>query len=233
MGATMIVNAPIAPHTNAARPVSASDRADTLSRKPPVDDRSANRDGAFEQGLAEFEEHSSFITKSRLAIGAIVVVLVVVGLVLFHPWSSSDVRVKPAKGAPSIEEPVARNEPPAVVPQPPPVVKPAPDSHARPKPPLAKPPVVTKPPVDTAPKEKEKISKPEDAPIQGFEGNSTYDGMTQKDIPRLLQWARSDAGNGNYAKAAQEYRVILQLQPNNPDAKEGLRKIQVAQGRDQ
>ena len=55
--------------------------------------------------------------------------------------------------------------------------------------------------------------------------------MTQKDIPRLLQWARSDAGNGNYAKAAQEYRVILQLEPGNPDAREGLRKIQVAQER--
>jgi hypothetical protein len=82
-------------------------------------------------------------------------------------------------------------------------------------------------------KDKAKAKKPEDTPIQGFEGNSTYDGMTQRDITRLLQWARSDAGNGNYAKAAQEYRVILQLQPYNSDAKEGLRKIQVAQQRDQ
>jgi Flp pilus assembly protein TadD len=57
--------------------------------------------------------------------------------------------------------------------------------------------------------------------------------MTQKDIPQLLHWARADAGNGNYAKAAQEYRAILQLQPNNSDAREGLRKIQVAQGLDQ
>ena len=57
--------------------------------------------------------------------------------------------------------------------------------------------------------------------------------MTQKDIPRLLQWARSDAGNGRYEKAGQEYRVILQLEPNNPDAREGLRKLQLAQQRDQ
>jgi hypothetical protein len=95
--------------------------------------------------------------------------------------------------------------------------------------PVVKPPVNK--PVDKTPKDKAK--KPEDTPIVGFEGNSTYDGMTQKDISRLLQWARSDAGNGNYAKAAQEYRVILQLQPYNSDAKEGLRKIQVAQQRDQ
>jgi hypothetical protein len=85
----------------------------------------------------------------------------------------------------------------------------------------------------TEKRDKDKAKKPEDTPIQGFEGNSTYDGMTQRDITRLLQWARSDAGNGNYAKAAQEYRVILQLQPYNSDAKEGLRKIQVAQQRDQ
>ena len=57
--------------------------------------------------------------------------------------------------------------------------------------------------------------------------------MTQNDIPRLLQWARSDAGNGNYAKAAQEYRVILQLEPSKPEAREGLRKIQLAQERSQ
>jgi hypothetical protein len=93
--------------------------------------------------------------------------------------------------------------------------------------------VTIKTPTQKTAKDKDKAKKPEDTPIQGFEGNSTYDGMTQKDIPRLLQWARSDAGNGNYAKAAQEYRVILQLQPYNADAKEGLRKIQVAQQRDQ
>lgn len=82
-------------------------------------------------------------------------------------------------------------------------------------------------------KDTDQSKKLDDTPIQGFEGNSTYDGMTQKDIPRRLQWARSDAGNGNYPKAAQEYRVILELQPNNLEAREGLRKIQVAQGRGQ
>ena len=93
----------------------------------------------------------------------------------------------------------------------------------------AKPASSKKPPVTAT--DTVETKKPEDTPIQGFEGNNTYDGMTQKDIPRLLQWARSDAGNGNYAKAAQEYRVILQLEPGNPDAREGLRKIQVAQQR--
>jgi hypothetical protein len=99
------------------------------------------------------------------------------------------------------------------------------------QPPVVTPPVANNPPPQKN-REKDKGRKSEDA-IQGVEGISTYNGMTQKDIPQLLQWARSDAGNGNYAKAAQEYRAILQLEPNNSAAREGLRKIQVAQGLDQ
>jgi hypothetical protein len=109
------------------------------------------------------------------------------------------------------------------------------DSHPKPQPPILKVSSARKPPV-MAPlmaNDTDKTKKPEDTTIRGFEGNSTYDGMTRKDIPRLLQWARSDAGNGNYAKAAQEYRVILQLEPGSPEAREGLRKIQVAQEREQ
>ena len=230
VGATMIVNAPLAaPRSDAA---GTSDRIDGALRKPPASDGLKNREGAFEEGLADFEERRSFITRSRMVVGAIAVVLVVVGLVLFHPWSGSNVQPKlQPHDTPTSETTPATTEPPTnSIPQPPPVAEPVPDSHAKPQPPVVKPPVK---PVDKAAKDKDKTKKPEDTPIVGFEGNSTYDGMTQRDIPRLLQWARSDAGNGNYAKAAQEYRVILQLQPNNPDAREGLRKIQLAQGRDQ
>jgi hypothetical protein len=229
VGATMIVNAPLAaPGSDAA---STSDRNDIASRNPPAAEGLTHREGAFEEGLADFEERRSFITRSRVVVGAIVVVLVVAGLVLFHPWSGSNAQPKlqprdtPSETSPATAEPPTNN-----IPQPPPVVQPVPDSHAKPQPPVVKPPVK---PVDKTAKDKDKTKKPEDTPIVGFEGNSTYNGMTQRDIPRLLQWARSDAGNGNYTKAAQEYRVILQLQPNNPDAREGLRKIQVAQGRDQ
>ena len=165
-----------------------------------------------------------------MVVGAIAVVLVAVGLVLFHPWSGSNVQPKlQPHDTPSETSPATTEPPISSTPQPPPVA-PVPDSQAKPQPPVVKPPVKL---VDKTAKDKDKTKKPEDTPIVGFEGNSTYDGMTQRDISRLLQWARSDAGNGNYAKAAQEYRVILQLQPNNPDAKEGLRKIQLAQGRDQ
>jgi len=221
-GATMIVNAPLA---TPRRDAGASERMDTASRKPPATDGFKNREGAFEDGLAEFEERSAFITRSRMIVGAVAVVLVVVALVLFHPWSSSNVRPKlpasetPAATATTTETPTSNG------PQPPPVTQPVTELPVKPQPTVEK---------KRGTKAKDNAAKkPEDTPIVGFEGSSTYDGMTQKDIPRLLQWARSDAGNGNYAKAGQEYRVILQLQPNNPDAREGLRKIQVAQQRDQ
>jgi len=236
-GATMIVNAPLAaPRGDGAN---ASGRFDTASRRPPAAEGLSNREGAFEEGLADFQEHRSFITRSRIVVGAVAIMLVVVGLVLFHPWSGSNVPPK----LPSYETPTGTprtaTEPPANnIPQPPPVVvQPVPDSHAKSQPPIGKKTGTktgtNKTPVDMTAKDIDNAKKPEDKPIVGFEGNSTYDGMTQKDIPRLLQWARSEAGNGNYARAGQEYRVILQLQPNNPDAKEGLRKIQVAQGLNQ
>jgi hypothetical protein len=223
VGATMIVNSPRAtPRSNTA---SGSERIDTASRRPSATEGFKNREGAFEEGLAEFEERRSFVTRSKMVVGAVVMVLAIVALVLFYPWSGSNVQHKSqANEAPAGTAPATTIEPPASsTPQPPQVVQPTPEQPVKPQPPPAKPPA----------KNKDKAKRAEDTPIQGFEGNSMYDGMTQKDIPRLLQWARSDAGNGNYSKAAQEYRVILQLQPYNSDAKEGLRKIQVAQQRDQ
>ena len=234
-GATMIVNAPLAAPRNettrtSTRPLDASDKFDPTARKPSAPGFS-NREGAFEEGLADFEERPPFITRSRLVVGAVAIVLVVVGLVLFHPWSGSYVQPRPQRyETPTGEPSPAKAETPGIItPQPPPVAQPVNEPPA--KLPVVKRAGTNKIPADKTAKDTAK--KPEDTPIQGFEGSNTYDGMTQKDIPRLLQWARSDAGNGNYSKAAQEYRVILQLQPNNPDAREGLRKIQVAQGRSQ
>jgi hypothetical protein len=225
VGATMIVNSPFA--TPRSNTTSGSDRIDTAA------EGFKNPEGVFEEGLAEFEERRSFITGSKMVVGAVAIVLVIVALALFHPWSGSRVQPKSqvVDETPAGTVPATTTEAPASsIPQPR-AVQPPPEQPVKVQPPRAKPPVTIKTPTEK--NEKDKAKKPEDTPIQGFEGNSTYDGMTQRDIPRLLQWARSDAGNGNYAKAAQEYRVILQLQPYNSDAKEGLRKIQVAQQRDQ
>jgi len=234
LGATMIVNAPVRGAHDKASNTPARSSADEFSTSSP---KPINIDGldqgeGFEETLAELEEHQSFFTPLKIAGASLAAVLVIVALVLFHPWSGSNPPSKahapetPATGASLIPEPPAGGAP-----LPPPAAPPVEESHAKPQPPVVKP-AITNKRLPTA-RDKEILKKPEDMPIVGFEGNSTYDGMTQKDIPRLLQWARSDAGNGNYAKAAQEYRVILQLQPSNADAREGLRKIQVAQGREQ
>ena len=232
VGATMIVNASLREpggETASQMALSLGSSQEFDASLTPAADGWKHRAGAFKETLAEFEEHRSFITPLKMAVAAAVIVLVVVGVVWLHPWSDSNVQPKPQVIEKPTPAPVATPEPPlSPVPEPlaaPPVAA----SHPKPQPPIPKPSSSKKPPVTA--QDTVTTKKPEDTPIQGFEGNSTYDGMTQKDIPRLLQWARSDAGNGNYAKSAQEYRVILQLEPGNPDAREGLRKIQVAQER--
>lgn len=233
VGATMIVNRSLSLTEPGDETASRAGRSPRSSRElnpsltPPAKGLK-RRAAAFEETLAEFEEHRSFITPLKMAVAA--AALVVVGVVLFHPWSNSNVQPKRQAIQKPTPAPVATPEPPIRhLPQPPPT--PVEGSHPKRQPAILKASSTSKPPVTA--QDTDQTKKPEDTPIQGFEGNSTYDGMTRKDIPRLLQWARSDAGNGNYAKAAQEYRVILQLEPSNPDAREGLRKIQVAQGREQ
>jgi len=229
-GATMIVNT--SPVQTAGKQGNRADSSNSSWASAQAAEGFSNRDGAFARGLAEFAEHQSFITPLRIGVAAIAIVLVFVGLVLFHPWADSNLRPKPQSYETPTNSVPAPSEPASTVPQPPPVVEPAPELSTKSQPPVVKPPIVSNAPAQKT-KEKDKDSKQENRSIQGFEGNSTYNGMTQRDIPQLLQWARSDAGNGNYTKAAQEYRVILQLQPSNPEAREGLRKIQVAQGLDQ
>ena len=230
VGATMIVNAPIP----GDRPQAGSDKTGTakpkVTQRPPQQGFAPAREGAFEEGLADYQLSRSFITRTRVIIGVAAILVVGVGVAMFYPSRPSKIPQRPPE-----TQPVETHTTPVPVPEPVPPQPEPPrqdtDSHAKKAEPHVK--KQPKPPSQKPVPDQENAKKPEDTPIQGFEGNSTYDGMTQKDIPRLLLWARSDAGNGRYQKAGQEYRVILQLQPNNLDAKEGLRKLQLAQQRDQ
>jgi len=231
MGATMIVNSPLGARSGAG-PDKAGAATPNVSQPQADERRTHSRDGAFEEGLAEFQQHRSFVTRTRAVIAVVAIVLVGVAVALFYPSARSKVPLR----APEVQSretpttPVPTTEP--LPPQPP--VQQVPDSHVKVQPPPVNKQPVSKQPAKAARDQgKDNAKRPEDTPIQGFEGSSTYDGMTQKDIPSLLLWARSDAGNGRYEKAGQEYRVILLLQPNNPDAREGLRKLQLAQQRDQ
>jgi len=224
VGATMIVNAP----TAGDRHQTASDETGTTSHKMRTradDGVTPARDGAFEAGLTDYQENRSFITRTRVIIGVIAILVIGVGVAMFYPSSPSKIPQR-APETPPVETrptPIPETTPPSV----PSTVQAVPELHQKSPSAVRK---ASKPPVVAATGQpSEAPRKPPAMTIQGFEGNATYDGMTQRDIPRLLQWARSDAGNGRYEKAGQEYRVILQLDPGNVDAKEGLRKLQLAQ----
>jgi hypothetical protein len=57
---------------------------------------------------------------------------------------------------------------------------------------------------------------------------SDFGGLTAKDIPKLLELAKKDAGAGLYEKARGEYQNVLRLKPGDADAMEGLRRIKIA-----
>jgi hypothetical protein len=57
------------------------------------------------------------------------------------------------------------------------------------------------------------------------ESKRSIDGVSTKDIPGLLRLAQMDFNSGNYEKAEYDYNIVLKLQPGNPDAKQGLKKL--------
>ena len=56
-----------------------------------------------------------------------------------------------------------------------------------------------------------------------------YEGLTEKDIPLLLRMAEKHAGAGNYEDARREFNIVLHLDANNAEAKQGLRKLELSE----
>jgi hypothetical protein len=54
----------------------------------------------------------------------------------------------------------------------------------------------------------------------------TADGFSQGDIPDLLRQADSSTARGDYRLAHYEYVLVLKLDRNNVQAREGLRRLQ-------
>jgi len=245
MGATMIVNAPFAgPSPEPSRTarsvvgptglVAQDKTASTRSQKVGSDGAPASRefvpapDSSFQAGAQELEQPSMF-TRTRLILGLVAVVLVSALVWEFMPHNVAKPKLhvqenqlgtgeKPVIQNPETQVPItpkvdaSKPKGPDVVVNPPPPVKSTKDKRAKDK------------DKDKGKQNEQNVEKPVEAVI--IPG---YEGLTQKDIPNLLQMARNHAGNGNYERARTEYRAILQLQPNNADAKEGLRKLDVAQ----
>jgi Flp pilus assembly protein TadD len=57
-------------------------------------------------------------------------------------------------------------------------------------------------------------------------------GLSKGDIPVLLSRARSAMGAGRYEDARNAYRKILQLQPDNQEAEDGLHRIDLIRQND-
>ncbi len=188
---------------------------------------------------AEFDElePQPFLTRTRIILGAVALVLVgAVIAVLYRPTPVSKVKIAPQQVESSPAETVDKAPPvhsePPVQTVPPPT---APAEAQVPRIPAKKPtaaavitPHVPAPPKTTAEKSSrvQKEAEQPEAPVESG-------GLSQRDIPRLLEWARRDAGNGKYDKARQEFNQVLALQPSNQDAKDGLRRLNLAQSENQ
>jgi hypothetical protein len=260
VGATLIVDSPfarggmndVAPPVESAGDFAAKGSADAWNRTeqaPNTAQRRAASSGEFQEragsSLAEgleFEERPLF-TRTRILLGVVALVLVgAVIAVLFHPTTVAKraipipppAAVETTGGAgtgsevgtsagTSVGTPTGTSTGAPAEPE----TKKA-EEPVTPPPPVKKTVVVSQktPPKTTAKNKKDAV----EAQAEVDASLSEFGGLTQKDIPRLLDNAKRDAGDGNYEKARREYQAILKLQANNPDAKEGLRKLSIIQG---
>jgi hypothetical protein len=167
-----------------------------------------------------------FITRTGVILSAVAVVLIVVLIFVFQrparvskPPLMSPHQEQKAESENQVKQPPATPEPEARTAKPEPATtKPQAKAAAATAPPRTPP----KPPLDN--REKNKKENPEEPESYDDSG-----GVSQKDIPALLGMAQRDAGAGNYDKAKREYKKILSLQPNNHEAKDGLRRLDLIQ----
>jgi hypothetical protein len=236
VGATLIVDSPVGRHGSTRQEVppvagtagsvlkdasqTASKRAgsEVIARKPArsSEDLKDNAPGLLLEGLDELEERP-LVTRTRLILGVVALVLVAALIaVLYRPTHVSKVPIplqqdrtgateNPDTQTPATPEPAARTAEPETV-----------------KPTAKTPAVAAKqqPPVKASAdrgKKKDIVEEPEIIEESG--------GLSQTDIPNLLSKAGIDTGGGQYDNARREYRKVLQLQPGNQQAKEGLKKL--------
>jgi hypothetical protein len=240
VGATMIVNAPLGSSAgltgktaqSSASPtglVAQDKMAATRSQKLKPDatgDLGAARETSLPPAFDE-EERPSFFTRTRLILGAVAIVLVSVLVWEFHPWNVSRPPV------PAHENPGPQATQQSLPPQPPAQEPKITEPEATQPRAVLNSPARTKPAANRHVNDKAPAAAPAPTPPEQPPAEVVVDGMTQKDIPQLLQMAKADAGNGNYEKARREYRIVQRLQPSNPDAKDGLRRLDIAQSDNQ
>ncbi|MFZ0860265.1 MAG: hypothetical protein WAN18_06255 [Candidatus Sulfotelmatobacter sp.] len=220
--------------TRQASPVANTEQ----NRAPAFEEFRESSGRSFAEGIEEFEERP-FITRTRVIIGVVALVLVVAVIaVLYRPAQVSKLPIPPQQDQTRATEipdkqPSAKTEPETRAAQPeattvktrnvksgivkPPIVKPAAKVHMAAQPQL---------PDQAADNRVKNVKDTPEVPVPYSDESG---GVSQKDIPVLLRMAQQDAGAGNYDKARTEYRKILGLQPSNQDAKDGLHKLDIIQ----
>ena len=190
-------------------------------RAPTAEELS--RGSSILQGLDELEERP-LITRTRIIVGLVIVVLVAALMGVFqHPTHNSRLPIQPPQEQTatdgSDQGTTATPEPEAKMPQP---------ESATVKPAAKVPVVVAKPhpPAKAAVDNRGKNKNDNSVEPEIVEESA---GLSQNDIPGLLGMAVKDTGDGRYPEARREYRKVLKLQPNNLEAKEGLRKLDLIQ----
>lgn len=258
VGATMMVSTPILNPPVAGAPIRSSEPEATTPVVKPVtasDDfvyqrssesaleritaqqaadlvpRSADVQGiegsSLTQELDDLEQRP-FLTRTRIVLGLAAIVLVgALVAVLYAP--TRETKIPPrglenretGSGSVDSKSGTVHTEPP------PPQAK-TPEPQAKlPKAVVPQPaPAPPKPAAETRAKNrKDNPEQPQPPPVVQELG-----GLSQNDLPTLLRLARDDAGAGKYDKARSEYKKILQLQPGNQDAKDGLRRLDLIRG---
>jgi len=212
---------------SALQRITAQRAADLVPRSEDVQGMQAS---SLTQELDDLEQRP-FLTRTRIVLGLAAIVLVgALIAVLYAP--THETRIPPrglenretGSGSVDSKSGTVHTEPP------PPQLPQANTSEPQAKLPKA----VVPPPRPAPPKpvaetraknKKDGPEQPQPPPVVQELG-----GLSQNDVPTLLRLARDDAGAGKYDKARSEYKKILQLQPGNQDAKEGLRRLDLIKG---
>ena len=195
----------------------------TADLVPRSDDLQGTQGVSLTQELDDLQQRP-FLTRTRVILGGVGLVLVgALIAVLYLPTNETKVRVRAPEnhdtGSGSVDSKPAtvHSEPPQMQPQPP---QPKP-----PQQPAKLPKVAVQPPTPTPAADTRAKSKNIPLPPQQPQAVDESGGLSQNDVPTLLRLAREDMGAGKYDKARSEYKKILQLQPSNQDAKDGLRRL--------
>ena len=226
-----VVNAPIRSAEPEVTTDSALQRIPTAQQAADLVPRSEDVEGmqsdSLTQELDDLEQRP-FLTRTRIILGLAAIVLVgALIAVLYFPTHETKIPPRALEnretGSSSVDSKsgTLHTEPPQTQPQPPQAKTPEPQAKL-PKAVLQPPPPTPpKPAAETRAKsKKDNPEQPQPPPVVQDLG-----GLSQNDVPTLLRLARDDAGAGKYDKARSEYKKILQLQPGNQDAKDGLRRL--------